>query len=64
MTFTKKELITLLNKIHNAHNININNYINEIIENDIPINALKFINLLVIPILLIRIWIHTPWGKY
>lgn len=45
MTFTKKEMLQMLDKIKQEHNININKYIDEVIELDIPVNALKFINL-------------------
>lgn len=45
MTFTKKEMLTMLQNIKNEHNINIDKYIDDVIDNDIPSNALKFINL-------------------
>lgn len=45
MTFTKKEMISMLNQINRNHSINIDKYIDDVIDNDIPINALKFINL-------------------
>lgn len=45
MTFTKKEILLMLNNIENNYNVDISKYIDEVIENDIPSNALKFINL-------------------
>ena len=45
MTFTKQEMLQMLEQIKIDYNININKYINDVIENDIPSNSLKFINL-------------------
>lgn len=45
MTFTKQEMLQMLEKIKNTNHININDYINDVIENDIPSKSLKFINL-------------------
>ena len=45
MTFTKQEMLQMLEEIKNTHNVNINNYIDDVIENDIPSKSLKFINL-------------------
>lgn len=45
MTFTKKEMLIMLENIKNEHNIDIDAYEDDIIENDIPVKALKFINL-------------------
>lgn len=45
MRFTKKEMLHMLNDIHLQNGININAYVDEVIEKDIPSNALKFINL-------------------
>lgn len=45
MTFTKKQMILMLEEINKNHKINIDKYIKEVIEYDIPSNALKFINL-------------------
>ena len=45
MTFTKREMLEMLEEIKNTHNVNINNYIDDVIENDIPSKSLKFINL-------------------
>lgn len=45
MTFTKKEMILTLEQINKEHKINIDKYVKEVIEQDIPSNALKFINL-------------------
>ena len=45
MTFTKKEMLFMLNKIKDIKDINIDTYIDDILDNDIPMKALKFINL-------------------
>ena len=45
MTFTKKEMLIMLENIKNEYNIDIDSYEDDIIENDIPVKALKFINL-------------------
>lgn len=45
MTFTKKSLINTLEQIRLEHNINIDKYIDDVFDNDIPSEALKFINL-------------------
>lgn len=45
MTFTKQEMLQMLEKIKNENNININKYIDDVITNDIPSESLKFINL-------------------
>lgn len=45
MTFTKKEMLIMLEKIKNEQNIDIYDYVNDVIENDIPSKSLKFINL-------------------
>lgn len=45
MTFTKKEMLIMLTDIKAKYNVQIDNYEKEVIENDIPSNALKFINL-------------------
>lgn len=45
MTFTKKELLKLIIDIEQNTKINISEYTNDILFNDIPIKALKFINL-------------------
>lgn len=45
MNFTKKEILITLNDIGNSNNINIDKYINDVLENDIPTLAYKFINL-------------------
>ena len=45
MTFTKQEMLQMLEQIKNEHNININKYIDEVITQDIPSESLKFINL-------------------
>lgn len=45
MTFTKKEMLLMLEDIKNNYNIDINQYENDIIKNDIPVKSLKFINL-------------------
>lgn len=45
MTFTKQEMLQMLEQIKTTHNININKYIDDVIENDIPSESLKFINL-------------------
>lgn len=45
MTFTKQELLQMLEKIKNTYKVNINNYIDDVITNDIPSKSLKFINL-------------------
>ena len=45
MTFTKKEMLIMLENIKNEYKIDIDSYEDDIIENDIPVKALKFINL-------------------
>lgn len=45
MTFTKKEMLIMLTDIKNKYDVPIDKYEKEVIENDIPSNALKFINL-------------------
>lgn len=45
MTFTKQEMLQMLEQIKTTHNVNINKYIDDVIENDIPSESLKFINL-------------------
>ena len=45
MTFTKKELITILQEIYKETNKPIDDYITDVIENDIPGKTIKFINL-------------------
>ena len=45
MTFTKQEMLCMLEEIKNQYNVNINKYIDDVIEHDIPSNSLKFINL-------------------
>ena len=45
MTFTKKGLISTLETIKQEHNINIDKYIDDVFDNDIPSETLKFINL-------------------
>ncbi len=45
MTFTKKNMLTMLEIIKNQNDVNISSYEDDIIENDIPVKALKFINL-------------------
>lgn len=45
MNFTKKEMILTLEDINKTQHINTDKYIKEVIEQDIPTNALKFINL-------------------
>ena len=44
MTYTKKDLITMLTEIKQEFNVNINTYIDDVIDNDIPSKTLKFIN--------------------
>lgn len=45
MRFTKKEIISTLEQIKQEHNINIDKYIDDVFDNDIPSETLKFINL-------------------
>ena len=45
MTFTKQEMLQMLEKIKNEHKVNINKYIDDVITHDIPSESLKFINL-------------------
>ena len=45
MNFTKKDLILTLKEIEEKININVEGYINDVMINNIPIKALKFINL-------------------
>ena len=45
MTFTKQEMLQMLEEIKNTHNVNINKYIDDVIQHDIPSKSLKFINL-------------------
>jgi len=45
MTFTKKEMLFMLNKIKDIKDTNIDTYVDDILDNDIPMKALKFINL-------------------
>ena len=45
MNLTKKSLINALEQIRVKHNINIDKYIDDVFDNDIPSEALKFINL-------------------
>lgn len=45
MTFTKQEMLQMLEEIKNTNNVNINKYIDDVIQHDIPSESLKFINL-------------------
>ena len=45
MTFTKKQMLQMLDEIKTKHNVNINKYIDDVIEHDIPSESLRFINL-------------------
>jgi|GEM_PF-5339438 len=45
MNFTKKEILKTLGTIKEEYNIDIEEYIDEVIEQDIPSKTLKFINL-------------------
>lgn len=45
MTFTKKEILTLLDEIQHEQNINIDKYVDDVLDNDIPSTTLRFINL-------------------
>ena len=45
MTFTKKQMIQFLDTIKTTNNVDINTYIDDVLNNDIPMNALRFINL-------------------
>lgn len=44
MTFTKKDLLITLKEIESELNINCEVYINDVLNNDIPVKSLKFIN--------------------
>ena len=45
MRLTKQELLLMLNDIEKNKHVSIQNYIDDILENDIPTKSLKFINL-------------------
>lgn len=45
MTFTKRELLHVLESINIEYNINVDKYVDDVIDNDIPSKSLKFINL-------------------
>lgn len=45
MRFTKQELLIMLNQIEKTKHIDISQYVDDILENDIPSKSLKFINL-------------------
>ena len=45
MTFTKPEMLQMLEQIKTEFNVNINKYIDDVITHDIPSESLKFINL-------------------
>ena len=45
MTLTKKEILLMLDEIKIKHNLDIDEYINEVILKDIPSKTLQFINL-------------------
>lgn len=45
MTYNKRDLIKTLEEIKSEKNLDINFYIDEVIEKDVPVNTLQFINL-------------------